>query len=106
MTLTVRKFSKAEKIRNLVILAIVLMGIVAMTAPVHGQTFAACVDGADDVTGEPCLELDATGLMTNIFKWANVILPVLLPIAAIGIGFTFGSEILGGIKRFFTGMRI
>lgn len=44
--------------------------------------------------------------MTNIFKWANVILPVLLPIAAIGIGFTFGSEILGGIKRFFTGMRI
>lgn len=100
-----RRHSKKEIIVNLLMLTALLFGFVVATAPQH-NVYAACVDGADDVTGEPCLELDATDLITNIFKWANIVIPVLLPIIAIGIGFMFGADILAGVKKFFSGVKI
>jgi hypothetical protein len=44
--------------------------------------------------------------MAQIFRWANIIIPVLLPLVAIGIGIQFGSNILGGIKNFFGSFRL
>lgn len=56
----IRKYTKAEKIRNLLLLSLFLFGIVFATAPISGDVFAQCSDGVDG-DGNPCLDLDATG---------------------------------------------
>ncbi len=100
--------TKRNKLRTiLMVLALCLVAVaVVMPAGVTHAAPLACVDGTDDVTGDPCLDLDADMLVSNIFKWANLIFPVLIPIAAIGIGIAFGSDIIAGIRRLFGSIRI
>ena len=100
---------------------LLLLGIfmAASAAPTHAQTVtpvptavptavppSGCIDGADVVTGDPCLDIQAESLMTQIFKWANAIIPILLPLIAIAIGITFGGSILAGIRNIFGNIKI
>lgn len=104
-----KRMSKKEIFVRLFAVMFISLAIVSAAVPIHTTHAApalACVDGADDVTGDPCLDIQVDSLMTEIFKWANVIIPILLPLIAIGIGLNFGSSILGGIKNVFNGIKI
>ena len=93
------------RLASIFAVALVAAVVINVFAPV-GVALAQCVDGADAITGDPCLDIQVDSLMTEIFKWANVIIPILLPLIAIGIGLNFGSSILAGIKNVFNGIKI
>ncbi len=88
----------------LMVIFFAALGVMAPAAPVGAQA-ATCTDGLD-AAGDPCLDIQADSLMAEIFRWANIIIPVLLPLVAIGIGIQFGGNILGGIKNFFGSFRL
>ncbi|MEZ4647137.1 MAG: hypothetical protein R3E31_31170 [Chloroflexota bacterium] len=101
-----RKMSKKEILFRLLMTFVIALAIASAVVPAPGHTaHAQCVDGVDP-DGDPCLDIQTDTLMGEIFKWANTLIPILLPIIAIGIGFQFGGNILNGIKGFFGSFRI
>jgi hypothetical protein len=100
--------TKEKVIRVWVALLFVFVGITAVFGPAVTSAYAqaqTCDDGLDQ-DGDPCLDIQAESLMAQIFRWTNFIIPVLLPLVAIGIGITFGGSILQGIKNFFGSFRL
>ncbi len=95
----------ATRLLGVFVFALMAAVVINVLSPA-GVALAQCVDGADAVSGDPCLDIAADTLMTEIFKWANIIIPILLPLIAIGIGLQFGSSILNGIKNIFGGIKI
>jgi uncharacterized membrane protein YjgN (DUF898 family) len=101
-----KKMARKSAIKMWVILALVAMFSVMALAPVSAfAQEASCTNGVDQ-NGDPCLDIKAEMLMTQIFRWANIIIPVLLPLVAIGIGIQFGGNILSSIKNFFGSFRL
>ena len=103
-----KKMARKSVVKMWVILALVAMFSVLALAPVAAfaqEPTTGCVNGVDG-SGQPCLDLQAETLMTQIFRWANIIIPVLLPLVAIGIGIQFGGNILSSIKNFFGSFRL
>ncbi len=102
-----KKMDKKEiayRFLGVFVVALVAAVVINVLSPT-GVALAQCVDGATPA-GDPCLDIAADTLMTEIFKWANIIIPILLPLIAIGIGLQFGSSILNGIKNIFSGIKI
>jgi uncharacterized membrane protein YjgN (DUF898 family) len=100
-----KKMSRKSTIRMWLILALVALIAIGAMVPVAAFAQTTCTNGVDG-DGNPCLDLQAETLMTQIFRWANIIIPVLLPLVAIGIGIQFGGNILSSIKNFFGSFRL
>lgn len=101
-----KKMDRKAAIKMWFMLALVFVAAIGMMAPsaAYAQE-PSCQNGVDQ-NGDPCLDLKVDALMSNIFKWANMIIPVLLPLVAIGIGIQFGGNILSSIKNFFGSFRL
>jgi hypothetical protein len=103
-----KKMDRKAAIKMWAILGLVAMFSLMALAPVAAfaqEPAATCTNGLDQ-DGQPCLDLKSEVLMQAIFRWANIIIPVLLPLVAIGIGIQFGGNILSSIKNFFGSFRL
>lgn len=105
-----KDMSRKELFFRLLMVMVIALAVASAVMPVSGDAFAACTSaGVDDTTSDPCLYLPLDGndgLVANIFKWASFLMPVLIPLAAIGIGLQFGADILGGVKSFFGSFKL
>lgn len=63
------------------------------------RVYAECVGGIDDVTSEPCLNIDPTTLTGGLFQGANIIIAALGTIMFLLAGFALGGGLLKGIVK-------
>lgn len=89
---------KGYMVKNsrVLLVALFLFALVGNFAVAPQATYAQCVDGSDP-DGNPCLDIDADTLTSQIFDGANIIVAALGGIVFLIVGLRFGGNLLRGI---------
>lgn len=86
--------------RVILVMFLAVFSFSAMVPSAHAQTATPdagdCVDGVNGA-GDPCLDINADTLASQIFSGANIIVAALGGIVFLIVGLRFGGSLLRGI---------
>ena len=112
MQIKKKGLKKKELLNTLLLAFVVSLMATAFISPQAVQAQTTCVDGLIDTDGDgvgdgdPCLDINADELASNLFKWASIFIAVFLPVAAIGIGIRLAGNVIGSLGNLVGNFRL